>query len=118
MKLIDCDRCYSVQRIPLAGGNRELVLYNLHLSACGYCLHSARHIFPDCFRGAGAALLAAVHEEAVVVAVGPEANVVGRYPVQLPGGQFAAVRAVHRRLPCPVPPWSILRIARDLSAKS
>mgnify|MGYP001028682585 FL=1 len=33
MKLIDCDRCYSVQRIPLAGGNRELVLYNLHLSA-------------------------------------------------------------------------------------
>ncbi|MDE7054533.1 MAG: U32 family peptidase C-terminal domain-containing protein, partial [Oscillospiraceae bacterium] len=22
------------------------------------------------------------------------------------------------RLPCPVPPWSILRIARDLSAKS
>ena len=23
MKLIDCDRCYSVQRIPLAGGNRS-----------------------------------------------------------------------------------------------
>lgn len=33
MKLVDCDRCYSVQRIPLADGGRELVLYNLHLSA-------------------------------------------------------------------------------------
>ena len=33
MKLVDCDRCYSVQRIPLAEGGRELVLYNLHLSA-------------------------------------------------------------------------------------
>ena len=34
MKLIDCDRCYSVQRIPLAfGEEKELVLYNLHLSA-------------------------------------------------------------------------------------
>lgn len=33
MKLVDCDRCYSVQRIPLAEGDRELVLYNLHLSA-------------------------------------------------------------------------------------
>lgn len=33
MKLIDCDRCYSVQRIPLAEGGKELVLYNLHLSA-------------------------------------------------------------------------------------
>ncbi len=32
MKLVDCDRCYSVQRIPLREG-RELVLYNLHLSA-------------------------------------------------------------------------------------
>jgi len=32
MKLVDCDRCYSVQRIPLSGGD-ELVLYNLHLSA-------------------------------------------------------------------------------------
>ena len=33
MKLVDCDRCYSVQRIPLAEGDKELVLYNLHLSA-------------------------------------------------------------------------------------
>ena len=34
MKLIDCDRCYSVQRIPLEfGEEKELVLYNLHLSA-------------------------------------------------------------------------------------
>jgi len=33
MKLVDCDRCYSVQRIPLPGEGRELVLYNLHLSA-------------------------------------------------------------------------------------
>lgn len=33
MKLLDCDRCYSVQRIPLADGGKELVLYNLHLSA-------------------------------------------------------------------------------------
>ena len=33
MKLVDCDRCYSVQRIPLAEEGRELVLYNLHLSA-------------------------------------------------------------------------------------
>lgn len=33
MKLIDCDRCYSVQRIPMSDGSRELVLYNLHLSA-------------------------------------------------------------------------------------
>lgn len=33
MKLLDCDRCYSVQHIPLADGSRELVLYNLHLSA-------------------------------------------------------------------------------------
>ena len=39
MKLVDLDRCYSVQRIPMAyeGGaepdGRELVLYNLHLSA-------------------------------------------------------------------------------------
>ena len=35
MKLVDCDRCYSVQRIPLAEweGEKELVLYNLHLSA-------------------------------------------------------------------------------------
>ncbi len=31
MKLVDCDRCYSVQRVP--AGGRELVLYNLHLSA-------------------------------------------------------------------------------------
>jgi len=34
MKLVDCDRCYSVQRIPLTDGSgKELVLYNLHLSA-------------------------------------------------------------------------------------
>lgn len=33
MKLVDCDRCYSVQRVPLAEGGAELVLYNLHLSA-------------------------------------------------------------------------------------
>ena len=32
MKLVDLDRCYSVQRIPVSNG-RELVLYNLHLSA-------------------------------------------------------------------------------------
>jgi len=32
MKLVDLDRCYSVQRIPVNGG-RELVLFNLHLSA-------------------------------------------------------------------------------------
>ena len=32
MKLVDLDRCYSVHRIPVAGGG-ELVLYNLHLSA-------------------------------------------------------------------------------------
>lgn len=33
MKLVDLDRCYSLQRIPLSGTDRELVLYNLHLSA-------------------------------------------------------------------------------------
>lgn len=33
MKLVDCDRCYSVQRLPLADGSAELVVYNLHLSA-------------------------------------------------------------------------------------
>ena len=32
MKLADLDRCYSVSRIPVNNG-RELVLYNLHLSA-------------------------------------------------------------------------------------
>ena len=32
MKLVDLDRCYSVHRIPTADG-RELVLYNVHLSA-------------------------------------------------------------------------------------
>ena len=32
MKLLDLDRCYSVSRIPVEGG-RELVLYDLHLSA-------------------------------------------------------------------------------------
>ncbi|NLD59729.1 MAG: endonuclease/exonuclease/phosphatase family protein [Clostridiales bacterium] len=31
-KFLDLDRCYSVSRIPVAGG-RELCLYNLHLSA-------------------------------------------------------------------------------------
>ena len=33
MKLVDCDRCYSVCRIPVGDGQQELVLYNLHLSA-------------------------------------------------------------------------------------
>lgn len=32
MKLVDLDRCYSVSRIPTENG-KELVLYNLHLSA-------------------------------------------------------------------------------------
>lgn len=32
MKFLDLDRCYSVSRIPTANG-KELVLYNLHLSA-------------------------------------------------------------------------------------
>ncbi len=32
MKFLDLDRCYSVSRIPAANG-RELVLYNVHLSA-------------------------------------------------------------------------------------
>lgn len=32
MKLVDLDRCYSVSRIPVENG-KELVLYNLHLSA-------------------------------------------------------------------------------------
>ena len=32
MKLVDLDRCYSVSRVPMANG-KELVLYNLHLSA-------------------------------------------------------------------------------------
>ena len=32
MKLLDLDRCYSVQRVPAADG-RELVIYNFHLSA-------------------------------------------------------------------------------------
>jgi len=32
MKLVDLDRCYSVTRVPVAGGG-ELVLYNVHLSA-------------------------------------------------------------------------------------
>lgn len=32
MKLVDLDRCYSVNRIPVEGG-KELVLYNFHLSA-------------------------------------------------------------------------------------
>lgn len=33
MKLLDLDRCYTVQHIPLADGGKELVLYNFHLSA-------------------------------------------------------------------------------------
>ena len=33
MKLVDLDRCYSVQHIPLSEGGKELVLYNFHLSA-------------------------------------------------------------------------------------
>ncbi len=32
MKMVDLDRCYSVSRIPVANG-KELVLYNVHLSA-------------------------------------------------------------------------------------
>lgn len=32
MKMLDLDRCYSVVRIPVANG-KELVLYNMHLSA-------------------------------------------------------------------------------------
>lgn len=32
MKMLDLDRCYSVTRIPVEGG-KELVLYNMHLSA-------------------------------------------------------------------------------------
>lgn len=32
MKLLDLDRCYSVSRIPV-NNNKELILYNLHLSA-------------------------------------------------------------------------------------
>ena len=32
MKLVDLDRCYSVSRVPMENG-KELVLYNLHLSA-------------------------------------------------------------------------------------
>ncbi len=33
-KFLDLDRCYSVSRIPVEGG-KELVLYNVHLSAYG-----------------------------------------------------------------------------------
>jgi endonuclease/exonuclease/phosphatase family metal-dependent hydrolase len=33
MKLVDLDRCYSVSRVSIPGEDRELVLYNLHLSA-------------------------------------------------------------------------------------
>ena len=32
MKLLDLDRCYSVSRVPVDNG-RELILYNVHLSA-------------------------------------------------------------------------------------
>ncbi|MBE6990660.1 MAG: endonuclease/exonuclease/phosphatase family protein [Ruminococcaceae bacterium] len=32
MRLVDLDRCYSAARIPVEGG-KELVLYNMHLSA-------------------------------------------------------------------------------------
>lgn len=33
-KFLDLDRCYSVSRVPVEGG-KELVLYNVHLSAYG-----------------------------------------------------------------------------------
>lgn len=33
MKLVDLDRCYSVNRLPVPGAGRELVLYAVHLSA-------------------------------------------------------------------------------------
>lgn len=33
MKLLDLDRCYSKSFIPVEGSDRQLVLYNLHLSA-------------------------------------------------------------------------------------
>ena len=33
MKLVDLDRCYSVNRLPVPGSGRELVLYAVHLSA-------------------------------------------------------------------------------------
>lgn len=33
MKLVDLDRCYSVQRIPVPDSDHELILYALHLSA-------------------------------------------------------------------------------------
>ena len=33
-KLVDLDRCYSVSRIPVDNG-RELVVYNIHMSAYG-----------------------------------------------------------------------------------
>ena len=33
MKLVDLDRCYCVQHIPVPGTGKELVLYALHLSA-------------------------------------------------------------------------------------
>lgn len=33
MRLVDLDRCYSVQRIPVPDSGNELVLYALHLSA-------------------------------------------------------------------------------------
>ena len=33
MKLVDLDRCYSVQRVPVPGTGRELGMYALHLSA-------------------------------------------------------------------------------------
>lgn len=32
-KFLDLDRCYSITRIPVGEGDKELVLYNLHLSA-------------------------------------------------------------------------------------
>lgn len=34
-KFLDLDRCYSVSRIPVEGSDKELILYNVHLSAYG-----------------------------------------------------------------------------------
>lgn len=34
-KVVDLDRCYSVSKIPLDNGDKELVIFNVHLSAYG-----------------------------------------------------------------------------------
>lgn len=34
-KFFDLDRCYSISRIPVEGGGKELVIMNLHMSAYG-----------------------------------------------------------------------------------